>query len=211
MLRIARWVGIALLLIGYPVLAHHTNETVQNGRLGALVAIAPVFVIGLIFAWRAVPRWLWLMLFALAVAATAASWTVLEQHFGLVYWLQNVGMQLILFMTFARTLVADRKPLCTHFAEIAHGTLTPQHQRYARQVTVAWVVFFALMVIVSTGLFFLAPLPVWSVFANFLSLPLVALMFVLEYGMRRLLLPDMHNSHILDAFRAFWKASKAPS
>ena len=209
--RIARWFGIALLLIGYPVLVHHTNENPQNSHLGALVAIVPVFIIGLLFAWRTPPRALWLSVFVIACGLVAAGWTLLEHHFGLVYWAQDIGMMLILFMTFARTLVAGRKPMCTHFAEIAHGSLSLQHEHYARQVTVTWVIFFASLITVNSLLFFLAPLPVWSVFANFLTLPLIALMFVLEYLVRRMLLPDMQKSHLLDSFRAYWKATRQTS
>lgn len=207
--RMTRWFGIGLLLLGYPVLAHYTNVNVQNGKLGAVVAVAPVFVIGLLYALRSSPRWVWLSLFALAGTAGGASWTSLEHHFGVLYWLQDAGMQCVLFMTFARTLVAGRKPLCTHFAEIAHGAITPQHAHYARQVTWAWTFFFGLMAIVSTLLFFLAPLTVWSVFANFLTLPLVALMFILEHWVRRKLLPERSHSPIFDTFR-IWKNQSNP-
>jgi len=81
--------------------------------------------------------------------------------------------------------------------------LTPQHEIYARQVTVAWTLFFAVMVLISTVLFFLAPLATWSVFANFMIFPLVALMFLAEYLVRRRVLPNLPNSNILDAVRAF--------
>jgi hypothetical protein len=38
--HILRWLGIATLLIGYPLLAHHTNESAHIGNLVALVFIA---------------------------------------------------------------------------------------------------------------------------------------------------------------------------
>lgn len=202
--RVVRWLGLGLLLLGYPFLAHYTLMNVQNGQLGAVVAVTPVFVIGLIYAWKSSPRWLWLCLFMLAGAAAATSWTLLEHHFGVLYWLQDAGMQCVLFMTFGRTLLGGRQPLCTHFAEMAHGALTPQHAHYARQVTWAWTVFFGLMATASTLLFFLAPLTVWSVFANFLTLPLIALMFMVEFGVRGMVLPKRSDSHILDALRV-WK------
>jgi uncharacterized membrane protein len=62
------------------------------------------------------------------------------------------------------------------------------------------------MALASTLLFFLAPLVTWSVFANFLTLPLVALMFIGEYWIRRRVLPEMRHMHILDAVRAFRNA-----
>jgi len=91
-----------------------------------------------------------------------------------------------------------------------HAPLTPQHEIYARQVTVAWTLFFAVMALVSSLLFFLARWLHGPVFANFLTLPLVALMFVAEYWVRRWVLPDVRHTHILDAVRAFRSASAHP-
>lgn len=201
--RILRWLGFALLIIGYPLLAHYTNESAHRGNLGALVAIAPVVLTALVLAWRSSRRLPMLGMVPLLCVALWAGWSALEHHFGVVYWLQNAGIQLVLCIIFGRTLMAGKKPLCTRFAEAVHAPLTPQHENYARQVTVAWTLFFAAMVLMSTALFFLAPLATWSVFANFMTLPLVALMFVIEYLVRRRVLPHMRHTHILDAVRAF--------
>ena len=200
--RIARWLVIAALVIGYPLLAHYTNESAQN-NLGAWVAIAPVVLIAVMLAWRSPRRSIMLGVLLLFCVALWAGWPALEHYTGLVYWLQHLGLQLILFMTFARTLIAGRQPLCTRFAEAVHAPLTPQHEIYTRQVTVAWSLFFAAMAVVSTTLFFLTPLATWSVFANLLTLPLVALMFIVEYAVRRQVLPDLRHTRILDAVRAF--------
>ena len=208
--RIVRWLGIAALVIGYPLLAHYTNESAHSGNLGALVAIAPVVLIALVLAWRSPRRVIMMGVPVLLCIALWAGWSALENHFGLVYWLQYVGMQLILFMTFGRTLIAGRQPLCTRFAEAVHAPLTPQHEIYARQVTIAWTLFFLAMALASTLLFFLAPLATWSFFANFLTLPLVALMFIVEYWVRRWVLPDMRHSRILDAVRAFRNTPAPP-
>ncbi len=208
--RIVPWLGIAALLVGYPLLAHYTNESAHSGSLGALVAIAPVVLIALVLAWRSPRRLTMLGVLVLLGIALWAGWPALENHFGLVYWLQHVGMQLILFMTFGRTLIAGRQPLCTRFARAVHAVVTPQHEIYARQVTLAWTLFFVAMALASTLLFFLAPLATWSVFANFLTLPLVALMFVGEYWVRRWALPDMRHMHILDAVRAFRNTPARP-
>jgi len=208
--RIVPWLGIAALLIGYPLLAHYTNESAHNGNLGALVAIAPVVLIALALAWRSPRRFIMLGVLVLLCIALWAEWSALENHFGLVYWLQHVGMQLILFMTFGRTLIAGRQPLCTRFAHAVHTVVTPQHEIYTRQVTIAWTLFFVAMASASTLLFFLAPLATWSVFANFLTLPLVALMFIAEYGVRRYVLPEMLHMHILDAVRAYRNTPARP-
>lgn len=201
--RILRWLGVAVLVIAYPLLAHYTSESAHRGNLGALVAIAPVVLVALVLAWRSSRRLLMLGMVALSCVVLWAGWPALEHYFGVVYWLQHAGMQLVLCIIFGRTLGAGQKPLCTRFAEAVHAPLTLQHEIYARQVTVAWSLFFAAMALVSTILFFLTPLATWSVFANFLTLPLVALMFLAEYLVRRRVLPHMRHAHILDAVRAF--------
>ena len=209
-IRIVPWLGIAALVIGYSLLAHYTNESAHNGKLGALVAIAPVVLIALGLAWRSPRRLIMLGVLALLGIALWAGWPALENHFGLVYWLQHAGLQLILFVTFGRTLIAGRQPLCTRFAKAVQIVVTPRHEIYTRQVTVAWTLFFAAMALASTLLFFLAPLAAWSVFANFLTLPLVALMFIGEYWVRRWALPEMRHVHILDAVRAFRNTPARP-
>ena len=204
---VLRGLGIAVLVIGYSLLAHYTNQSADRAQLGAVVAFAPAFLITLLFAWRSPRRLMMLALLAVTTAILAWQWSALTQNVGLVYWLQYMSMQLVLFIMFARTLFGGRKPLCTRFAESVHAPLSPEHVVYARQVTVAWSVFFAAMALISTGLFFLAPLAVWSIFANFLTFPLVGLMFVAEYWMRKWLLPEMRHAHILDAVRAFRNVS----
>ncbi len=208
--RILRWLGISTLLIGYPLLAHYTNESAHNGNLGALVAIAPVALFALVLVWHSPQRILMLSVFLLACVTLWTGWSALQQHFELVYLLQYLGMQIILFITFARTLIAGRQPLCTQFAEAMHAPLTPQQEIYTRQITVAWSLFFAAMASASTLLFFLAPLTTWSVFDNFLTLPLVALMFIAEHWVRRRLLPDIQHTHILDAVWAFRNRAAHP-
>ena len=223
-IRPLRWLAIAALIIGYALLAHYTSASPQHGNLGALVSIAPVLLIVLALAWRAVLgsamrrslRIGLLCLFTLGCVALWISWPLLVQHFGVVYWIQHAGMQLILFMTFGRTLLKGQKPLCTRFAQAVHSPhapltpLVPQLEKYTRQVTIAWALFFAAMTLISTLLFFLTTLTTWSLFANFLTLPLVALMFIVEYGVRTQVLPDAQHGHILDAVRAYWKPSAPP-
>lgn len=211
-LRILRWLGVAAVIIGYPVLAHYTNQPPHNGILGWIVALAPVVLVALVLAWRSTQRWTMLSLLALLSMAAWAAWPALSHHYGTIYWLQHAGMQLILLIIFGRTLIAGREPLCTRFARSVHAplVLTPQHERYTRRVTLAWTVFFAAMVLVSTMLFFMAPITTWSFFANFLTLPLVVLMFVAEYRLRSWMLPHVPPTHILDGVRAFKNAGGNP-
>lgn len=204
--RIMRPTGIAVAIAGYALLAHYTNTTAKNGNLGALTAIAPLAFFALLLAWNSSRRYVMLAALALACLAAISQWHLIEQHFGLIYWLQDMGMQLVLLITFGRTLISGQKPLCVRFAEATHAPLSRQHEIYARNVTIAWTLFFAAMALTSTLLFFWAPLAVWSVFANFMTLPLIALMFIAEHWVRRRVLPETQDVHILDALHSFRNA-----
>jgi uncharacterized membrane protein len=61
------------------------------------------------------------------------------------------------------------------------------------------------MALTSLLLFFLAPLAVWSVFANLLTLPLVVAMFLAEYLYRILRYPNFSHASIRSTIRAFLK------
>ena len=205
-----RWLGAAALIAVYVVLVHHVNVSGKPGALGAALAAMPVFGIALAMACSKASRQLGLLLLGAGGLASWQWWAVIAQHSGFLFWIQDVGLMLVLLITFGRTLLRGRKPLCTQFAEMLHGPLEPAHERYARQVTVAWVVFFGVMAAISTLLFFLAPLAVWSLFANFLVVPLVALMFGAEFLVRRHVLSGTASGHVLDALRTYLKSSAHP-
>ena len=203
-IRIARGLGVTVVIVMYALLVHHVNTSGQPSMLGAALALAPIFVLVITYAWKAKSRLVSLCLLLILIAASWLLWPFIKQHTGLVFWMLDVGLMLALSMSFGLTLLPGRKPLCVHFAEIINGgTLPPAHESYARNVTIAWVVFFAIIGIISTLLFFLAPLPVWSFFVNFLTLPLVALMFLGEFILRRRLLTDLPTGHVLDAVHAY--------
>ena len=206
-IRTARGIGIAALIVTYAVLVHYVNASGQASMLGAMLAVAPVIAISLTMALNSSSRPAGLVLLGMTCIASWAGWSLIEHHAGFIFWIQDVSLMLVLFMTFGRTLLAGRKPLCVSFAEMIHGPLEPSHEHYARQVTWAWVVFFGMMALTSTLLFFLAPLAIWSIFVNFLTLPLVALMFIIEFWVRRYAIPDIPSGHILDAVRAYLNTS----
>jgi len=88
-----------------------------------------------------------------------------------------------------------------------HGPLTPQETLYTRRVTAAWALFFILITAATVGLFLFAPLYLWSLFANFGVLPLIGLMFVGEYAVRRRVLPQAPRRGILAAVRVYFASS----
>jgi uncharacterized membrane protein len=136
-------------------------------------------------------------------------WPVLEKNFSVVYLLQEGGFYGLMAASFGVSLLGRREALCTQLADKVHGPLTPQEVRYTRRVTAAWALFFILITAATVGLFFFAPLRIWSLFANFCVLPLIGLMFVAEYAVRRRALPQVPRRGILAAVRVYF--AKHPS
>jgi uncharacterized membrane protein len=199
-----RIASVAVMLVIYAVLVHYVNASGQATALGAVLSIAPLLFIGIALLLRPESRVGGVVLLVSVITVAWWNWPLVKQHTSLIFWLQDMSLLIALLFTFARTLASGRKPLCVSFAEAIHGEcLPPAHIHYAKQVTVAWVVFFALMALASTSLFFFAPLAVWSFFVNFLTLPLVALMFIVEYFVRHHLLPDAPHAHIMAAVKAY--------
>lgn len=209
--RIVRNVAIAAGVAAYPVLAYFVAAAPPPAGIAAVaVAVAPLVVVVALIGWRTPHR---LLTLALCAATCALLWVyagAIGQHLGLVYFIQNICTNAALALLFGRSLVAEREPLCSRFAAMVRGPLQPPVARYTRQVTVAWTLFFAAQIAASTLLFLIAPIAVWSAFANLLTLPLVALMFIVEYAVRQRVLPDLPRTDILDSLRAYWKSAAAP-
>ena len=203
-----RVLAVAAAAVAYAVLAHMSNSTANANTLGTVLAVGPVLFISAALAWRSPYRLPALLICALAAALMYSLWPLLEQHFSVLFLLQQVSVYSLLGLTFGRTLTGDRVPLCTQWATLVHGVLPQSAVRYTRSVTAAWTLFFAIISITLITLFVLAPLPVWSAFANFCTFPLVGALFVVEYIVRRRALPDMKRAHILDGARAYLASSR---
>jgi len=198
-----RGLGVAAVAIAYAILAHVSNSNPRASALGVVLAVGPLLAFALTPAWRSGYRRSSLFLGALAGLAVYRYWPVLAEHFPWLYLLQQAGAYGLLGLTFGRSLMGGRVPLCTHWATLIQGPLEPAVARYTRNLTAAWTFFFALITTALIVLFVLAPLPVWSAFANFCCLPLIVAMFVGEYLVRGRALPDMHHASILAGARAF--------
>jgi uncharacterized membrane protein len=107
-------------------------------------------------------------------------------------------------VTFGRSLLGGRVPLCTQFADQVHGPLSAAELRYTRNVTVAWVIFFVINLAVTGMLFEFAPLRIWSIFVNFCSFPLILVMFAGEYAVRRRALPQLKRSGLIATLRVYF-------
>lgn len=196
-------------IVAYQVGAHYAAATPGAHGVGLAMALLPPLAIALVAAIRTTHRaWLlplWLLVCSVLWMARAP----LAAHFDWGLYLEHASFNLMMAYVFGRTLVAGREPLCTHFAHMVHGTLTPRIARYSRQVTLAWTLFFLVTAAVSTLLFATAPTVTWSTFANYLSLPLVGVMFVAEYLCRRIVLRGEPHSSLFDAVRAYRQSEQS--
>jgi uncharacterized membrane protein len=211
-----RWLRptlVAASILLYALLEHYTSTTPDatpgTAALGAALATTPLLLAWLLLARRLARPWISLPLALLAAAIVLMNvWRQIEHNFPLMFMLQEVGVYLMLAFGFGRSLLAGQMPLCTQWALMLHGPLPEPVQRYTRSVTLAWTAFFVAISLTSALLFRFAPLRVWSVFSNFLTLPLAALMFAIEYGLRRRRLPWMQHATLVDTARAYFATTR---
>jgi len=199
--------AVVLFFIAYSVLSHYSNLNPQAHDLRTLLALAPMLTLGLVLLWRSSGA----LTALLAAAATAyllrTFWPLLTQNFSIVYLVQQAGFYSIMAFTFGRSLLNNRVPLCTELADRVHGPLSALELRYTRKVTVAWALFFLLNLAATFLLYRFAPLRIWSLFVNFCSLPLILLMFVAEYLVRRRVLPQVRRGGLIATLRVYFADS----
>jgi uncharacterized membrane protein len=200
--------AIIVLIVAYAGLSHYGNTVARSHDLAVGLALGPLLAVGLVLVRRWAGRWA-------AVGAAAASglllslyWPVLEKDFSVVYLLQEGGFYSLMAASFGLSLFGQRVALCTQVADKVHGPLTAQEVLYTRRVTAAWAGFFVSIAAASLGFFLFAPLRTWSLFANFCVPPLIGLMFVAEYALRRRVLPKVARPGILAAVRVYFAGSR---
>ena len=198
-----RGTAIGGLAVAWAIFAHRNSVGGASEFSTALAATPIVIVVAVLL--RRLGHPLCIASGGLAALALLAwAWPQLRENGALLHYVEHVGTNLAFAVVFGRTLGAGHEPLITQLARFAHPEgLSPAKLRYTRQVTVAWTGFFIATAVVSSGLFLLAPAAVWSIFANFLTLPLILLMFVVEHLCRYLVLPPVERGGIADTIRAF--------
>src|SRR2546423_5633448 len=200
MQRVSGWLWKVLILpacLGYQVLVHSVLVG-EHGRILRLVLAAiPLLLVACWVVKSARNKLLWTLVLSGAIATVYA--VEQQEQLGLpaMAALTHAGINLSMLWVFARTLRLGREPLITRFARRVHGTLPSYIEAYTRRVTLMWGVVFVSQVVVAAALFAFATLDEWSFFVNMLSLPLVVLMFVGEYGYRVIRYRTYKHSSIL--------------
>lgn len=205
----ARGIGLALLMVVWALAAHYASTHPGSSGWGTVLALLPISSALTLVLSRLPHRWLSVLVGVAAIALLMGFWNLITSQVALLYYLEHLGVYLLMAHLFGRSLLGPGESLVTRMARLVHGgVLSPAQLAYTRRVTGAWCLFFVGMAVMSTLLFALAPVVVWSTFANLLGGPLIVLMFVGEYFWRRHALPDDKPSTMADAVRA-WKAQRA--
>jgi uncharacterized membrane protein len=182
--HIARGAATVGVIAACELGTHYAASTPGAEGFGVAVVVAPLLLIALAAAARTPHRGWLLPLWACGCAALWLARAPLVRHFEWGAYLEHLSINLVMAFVFGRTLAAGRQPLCSQF-------------------TFAWTAFFLAIASVSTLLFVTAPLVVWSTFANYMTLPLVAVMFVGEHAWRRVALPNVQRPTMFAAARAY--------
>ncbi len=149
------------------------------------------------------------MLMAVLLAyAILVFWPVLLARLDLIYLTEHIATNSMLCWFFAHTLFGGRTPIITTLARTIHADMPASIERYTRQVTVAWSAFFVVQVVLSLLIFAFGSIETWSLFANILNWPLVALMFVAEYTCRKRVNRDFPHATIKESIDAYFNASR---
>lgn len=166
----------------------------------AIVAVVLAFRRGVLRGTLAVAACIALLACAFHFETLAAWLAVLPQaivSLGVAWW-------------FGRTLQPGREPLITFVARRVHGALPPAIETYTRQITWLWALWMTSLAVVSVALFAFGDRALWSVFANLLFFPLIALLFVLEYAYRVMRYGWFKPASLAQTVRAFHRHAGAP-
>jgi uncharacterized membrane protein len=199
------WIAAVAGFVAYEVALHAAAQHPDTQVAALCLGAAPFLLIALAAACRHLGRLGWPALAALATACVGlwAARDALSHYFGWTYFLQHAGANAGLALMFGTTLRRGQTPLCAQFAAAMRGPLPPHAARYTRRVTQAWTLFFAGTAFVSAVLFAVAPMAVWSDFANLATPLLVALMFIAEATCRRAALPELAGGGVMEAIRGY--------
>jgi uncharacterized membrane protein len=203
-MRRVRWITIAGVFVAYALLSQYSADpTHPHARaLGAALSIGPVLLIGLVVLWV----WKW-RLSALSIALVSGvllylRWPFIESHYEWSDLAQQCGIYGLVALFFARSLFAGRVPVCEQLArQMYGGELSSPEIVYMRRATAAWAVFYFLLTVAISVLFFVVPLRVWSLFTNFVIWGLMVVAGFVDHALRQLVLPRHGQGGILTLIR----------
>ncbi len=202
--QLLRGLAVVVFLVGWALLAHFGSAGEGSADLSVLLGVSPIIAAVGLLLWRTRHPVLAGGGNLLLLGGLIWLWPTLRQNVPLVFFIQHLGTNLALAMLFGRSLLGGGEALITQLARaVYHGEISERKRRYTRQATLAWTLFFLCNALVSALLWFFAPAYMWSVFANLLSMPLLAAMFVAEHIWRSFALPPEERPSIAQVARAY--------
>jgi uncharacterized membrane protein len=197
--------AIAVAGAAYLAFSHLLTIAEHPSTLMLALGVTPLTAMALLAAWHSRMRWLALTALAALALAVLLYLDDLRNHVNWLYFAQHAATMLLLAITFGSTLGrGDADALCSRVTRLMlSGPPDPAYMRYTMKVTVVWTGYFIASALVSVGLFYFAPIAVWSYFANLLTPVLVGLMFVVEYLVRVRVLPDRAHFSIAQTIQAY--------
>ena len=199
LLRIAL---LSAFAITYLWMAHQAATAESPNSLVVLVGFMPFAVMLSTWCWSTRARWPVLVAVISAFALAHAFTPQLIGHIVWVYFLQDLSCNLFAASIFGLSLRPSSEALCLRLARLVHSTMPPSVERYTRQITYAWAIFFGACALLSAMLFLSGHVAAWSWFANVLNLPLVGAMFVVEYLVRMYVVPKKDRAGLIDSIRS---------
>jgi uncharacterized membrane protein len=211
MTRLRKLIRVSALVIGgaaYLGVAFAVCAMEHPPMLLVVAGMLPLMAAAIAAGWASRLRYVTVSACAIALVLVMLNLQRLQDHVAFFYFVQHVGAMSALGLMFGITLWAGpERAFCSRIAAfVMPGQLDAHYLLYTWKVTLAWTLFFALTAGVSVILFFWGPMVWWSFFANVLSPILVGAMFVAEYGVRVLVLPERPHlslSETIQAYRAY--------
>lgn len=186
--------ALTALAIAYPVVSHIASAS-GLPALG-LLWLCLLMLVGFVLGNRS-PFVLALGLLCLAAALLGH----LAGNAALFLRLPPVIVFAGLTWLFGRSLRSGRTPLAAQIGERIRGELPPPVARYGRRVTQIWTLLFLALTIECVLLGLFAPPFWWSLFTNFINFALMALLFIGEYPVRKVVLGDLEQTPFIDGLR----------
>jgi uncharacterized membrane protein len=194
------------LLLVYPLLAH--LAVMRHSAELAGVALVLLAVALLLPALRRRSASAWLALVAIAGTLGALAWT---DRIDFALYVPPLAFQAAILWLFASSLAGARTPLVTQIATASWVDLPPELVPYTRRVTWAWSIVLALQLAVTLTLQLGGLREAWSLFTNFISYGLLALVFVAEYLYRRRRFPHLPHHPLLAHLRLVLRHRPRPA
>lgn len=202
--QLLRGLAVVVFLIAWALLAHYGTAGDGSPDLSVLLGVSPIIAAVGLLLWRTRHPLLAGGGNLLLLGGLIWLWPTLRQNVPLVFFIEHLGTNLALATLFGRSLLGGGEALITQLARaVYHGEISERKRRYTRQATLAWTLFFLSNALISAMLWLLAPQAAWSVFANLLSMPLLAGMFVAEHVWRMFALPPEERPSIAQVARAY--------